>query len=145
MTQMSEPLAVSHPDVAPNRTTSQGEVRLAQVVQNLVGNALQHTTEEVLVSVSTRGEGDHVVLEVHNGGPPIPAEDLPRLFEPFKRGATARTGRGRSLGLGLYITSLIVEAHQGRIDVRSTEAEGTTFVVRLPRDGSTLQERGQHP
>jgi sigma-B regulation protein RsbU (phosphoserine phosphatase) len=107
--------------------------RLAQVVQNLVGNALQHTTEDAAVRVRTRGEARHVVLEVHNTGPAISTEDLPRLFEPFQRGRDARAGGGRSMGLGLHITSHIVQAHGGTIEVRSSEEEGTTFTVRLPR------------
>jgi phosphoserine phosphatase RsbU/P len=109
--------------------------RLAQVVQNLVVNALQHTTEEAPVRVRTWAEGEDAVLEVHNGGASIPAEDLPRLFEPFQRGSGARPDGGRSLGLGLHISYHLVQAHGGSIRVRSSAAEGTTFTVRLPRDG----------
>ncbi|WP_257450125.1 PAS domain-containing sensor histidine kinase [Archangium lipolyticum] len=109
--------------------------RLSQVVQNLVLNALQHTPEEAPVRVRTWGEGRDVVLEVHNGGAPIPAEDLPRLFEPFQRGRNARPDGGRSMGLGLHITYHLVQAHGGKISVRSSVNEGTTFTVRLPRDG----------
>ncbi|QRO02163.1 PAS domain-containing sensor histidine kinase [Archangium violaceum] len=109
--------------------------RLSQVVQNLVLNALQHTTEDVPVRVRTWGEGEEVVLEVHNGGSPIPAEDLPRLFQPFQRGRNARPDGGRSMGLGLHITYHLVQAHGGGIRVRSSADEGTTFTVRLPRDG----------
>ena len=119
--------------------------RLAQVVQNLVGNALQHTTQDIPVRVTTRGEGDDVVLEVHNGGPAIPSADLARLFEPFQRGRSSRNPTGRSLGLGLYITSLIVHAHRGTVGVRSCSEEGTIFTVRLPRDSTQLQERGTDP
>jgi PAS domain S-box-containing protein len=108
--------------------------RLSQVVQNLVGNALQHTTEDTLVRVRTQGEGPDVVLEVHNGGPPIPPEDLPRLFEPFQRGQNKRPDGGRSMGLGLHITHHLVQAHGGRVQVTSTAAEGTTFTVRLSRE-----------
>jgi signal transduction histidine kinase len=115
------------------------EDRLAQVLQNLVVNALQHTTEGTPVFVRTIGLAHEVVLEVHNGGVPIPAENLPRLFEPFHRGQTARRGGG-SLGLGLYITSRIVEAHAGSISVRSSVEEGTTFCVRLPRCHPTYEE-----
>jgi sigma-B regulation protein RsbU (phosphoserine phosphatase) len=120
--------------------------RLAQVVQNLVGNALQHTTETTLVRVTTRGDASHVFLEVHNDGPPIPSSDLPGLFEPFKRARSSqRATSGRSLGLGLYITSLIVDAHYGTVTVRSTSDEGTTFTVRLPREPPGSSERGQDP
>lgn len=99
---------------------------LAQVVSNLVGNALQHG--EGAVTVRVRGEEDVVVLDVHNRGPPIPPAVLPRIFEPFQRGESSM-----SLGLGLYISREIVRAHGGQMEVRSSAEQGTTFVVRLPR------------
>ncbi|PTL78593.1 PAS domain S-box protein [Vitiosangium sp. GDMCC 1.1324] len=108
------------------------EGRLAQVVTNLVGNALQHSPAGTPVRVSTWSEDSDVCLEVHNEGPPIHAELLPRLFEPYRRGPEAGEGRG-SLGLGLYITRQIVLGHRGTLEVRSTEMDGTTFTVRLPR------------
>jgi signal transduction histidine kinase len=108
------------------------EGRLAQVVTNLVGNALQHSPPGTPVRVSTWSEGPDVCLEVHNEGAPIPAELLPRLFEPYRQGPEAGEGRG-SLGLGLYITRQIVLGHQGTLEVRSRAGDGTTFTVRLPR------------
>ncbi|WP_257463488.1 PAS domain-containing protein [Archangium lipolyticum] len=108
--------------------------RLAQVVTNLVGNALQHSPEDSPVRVSTRSEGEHVLLEVHNenAGRAIPPELQSHLFEPYRRGPGAGASRG-SLGLGLFITRQIVLAHGGDIHVRSTPEEGTTFTVSLPR------------
>ena len=72
---------------------------------------------------------DEVVITVWNAGE-IPADVLPHVFEPF-RGTKSKRSTG--LGLGLYITQQIVEAHCGTIDVRSTATTGTSFVVRLPR------------
>jgi signal transduction histidine kinase len=106
--------------------------RLEQVVQNLVGNALQHTTEGTPVRVSTRGEPEQVVFEVHNAGPGIPREDQARLFEPFQRGKR-KGSSGRSMGLGLHITSHIAQAHGGTLELDSSDQRGTTFTVRLPR------------
>lgn len=108
--------------------------RLTQVVSNLIGNALQHGCEDSPVRVTARGDGTSVLLEVHNQGQPIPEHLLPVIFEPF-RGTTPGQRRfgGQSLGLGLWIAHEIVRAHGGTIDVRSTEGEGTTFTVRLPR------------
>jgi PAS domain S-box-containing protein len=103
--------------------------RIAQVISNLVGNALQHSDGEVTVIL--RGEEDFVLLETRNGGAPIPAEVLPYVFEPGRRG-DARAG---GLGLGLFIVRQIVLAHGGTIEARSTEGEGTTFTARLPRKG----------
>ncbi|MCY1078119.1 PAS domain S-box protein [Archangium lansingense] len=106
--------------------------RLAQVVTNLVGNALQHSPRSTPVRVSTRSEGEDVLLEVHNEGHPISPEVLPGLFEPYQRGPEAGARQG-SLGLGLFITRQIVLGHGGTIDVSSSEEDGTTFTVRLPR------------
>jgi PAS domain S-box-containing protein len=99
--------------------------RIAQVISNLVGNALQHSQGDVRVTL--RGDGDSVVLETWNGGPPIPPEVVPHLFEPGRRDA-----RSSGLGLGLFIVQQIVLAHGGHMDVRSGE-EGTVFRVALPR------------
>ncbi|MFY0577897.1 ATP-binding protein [Cystobacter fuscus] len=107
--------------------------RLAQVVTNLVGNALQHGPPGSPVRVFTRSEGASIVLEVHNEnkGNAIPPKVLSTLFEPYRRGPEAGANQG-SLGLGLFITRQIVLAHGGDIHVRSTPEEGTTFSVRLP-------------
>jgi PAS domain S-box-containing protein len=107
--------------------------RLAQVVTNLVNNALAYSPGGTPVRVETRAEDGSVLLRVHNEGKPIPPELLPRLFEPMTRGRHDGEAASRSVGLGLFIVSNIVRAHGGSIEVRSTEAEGTTFTVRLPR------------
>ncbi len=107
--------------------------RLAQVVTNLVTNALRYSIPGTPVRVSTRAEADAVFLEVHNLGKPIPGELLPHLFEAMKRGSHDVASSGRSVGLGLYIVQQIVHAHGGTVSVQSSEAEGTTFTVQLPR------------
>ncbi len=107
--------------------------RLAQVMANLMGNAVQHSPGDTPVRVVVRGEGDGVSFAVHNEGAPISAELLPMLFEPFQRGRETRAGAGGSLGLGLFISRQIVEAHGGRIEARSATGDGTTFTVWLPR------------
>jgi signal transduction histidine kinase len=106
--------------------------RLAQVIGNLLSNAFQHSPPGSTVCLTTRGDQDGVTIDVHNDGTPIPPDDLARLFEPFERGTDA-SASGRSIGLGLYISRQIIEAHAGRIEVRSVEAEGTRFTVWLPR------------
>ena len=102
--------------------------RMAQVVGNLVGNALQHGDGEVRVML--RGGPDSVVLETQNGGPAIPPEVLPWVFEPGRRGHVHSSG----LGLGLYIVQQIVLAHGGSISARSVPGE-TVFSAVLPRLG----------
>lgn len=113
--------------------------RVSQVLGNLVVNAVQHGREGMPIRTVVRGEPREVVLEVHNHGEPIPNELLPRIFDPFKTPAATATAtqdaakRKRSLGLGLYIVSQIAAAHEGRVEVRSTADEGTTFTVHWPR------------
>jgi signal transduction histidine kinase len=108
--------------------------RLAQVVVNLVTNALDHGDPEAPVRVRIAGEaaGD-VRVEVHNQGEPIAAEDLPFLFDPLRGGRRPRERSSRNLGLGLYIVDEIVRSHRGSIEVASTAEAGTTISVRLPR------------
>ncbi len=111
--------------------------RMAQVVSNLVGNALQHGARHAPVRVSVSGDDRTVVLAVENQGPAIAPELMPGLFEPFFRGPAPRdTSRGRGLGLGLYIVRQVVDAHGGTVDVDSSEERGTAFTVRLPRSSS---------
>ncbi len=110
--------------------------RIAQMVANLVANAAQHGDPDVPIRVSIRDEGDAIAIQVHNHGGSIPPETRGTLFEPLKQ--TPRSGTDRhkgssGLGLGLYIAKEIAVAHGGSIEVESTELEGTSFVVRLPR------------
>ncbi|MBE4750211.1 PAS domain-containing protein [Corallococcus sp. ZKHCc1 1396] len=107
--------------------------RLAQVVSNLVENALKYGPPEAPVRLVTRGLRHKVIIEVHNQGRPIPEALLPHLFEPFRQGPQTTRTLKMSYGLGLYIVREIVHAHGGTIEVASTEADGTTFTVTLPR------------
>jgi signal transduction histidine kinase len=122
--------------------TTEGDVsgnwdceRISQVLSNLLGNAVQHGAPQTTIRLTTRGEADAVVMEVHNWGPAIPEEGLSDIFNPFKR-LTTQEGPASptsSLGLGLYIADRIVIAHKGTITVTSSEEGGTLFAVRLPR------------
>ena len=106
--------------------------RIAQVVSNLVGNALAHGSPAKPVDVTIDGSGRDLLVAVRNDGPAIPPALLPVLFEPFRRGEGV-TSNPRGLGLGLYITREIVRAHGGTIEVASTDHGGTIFTVRVPR------------
>jgi len=112
--------------------------RVAQVLSNLVFNALQHGREGVPVRTTVRDAGSEVLLEVHNEGEPIPEELMPRLFDPFKRrpeDQRPHEGKSgtRSLGLGLHIVRQIALTHGGEVEVHSTAQEGTSFTVHWPR------------
>jgi signal transduction histidine kinase len=104
--------------------------RAAQIVSNLVANALNYSPQDTPVEVSVRENGDDVLLEVHNQGAAIAPDLLPRIFDAFQRGAG---GGGDGLGLGLYIVRRLVEAHGGSIEVRSEAPGGTRFSVRWPK------------
>jgi signal transduction histidine kinase len=106
--------------------------RLAQVLDNLVSNALKFTPEGGTVEVRTRSDGDVVTLEVEDTGIGIPVADQPRLFERFFRSSVADDQAIPGTGLGLAIVKAIVEAHSGRISIESREGKGTTFRVELP-------------
>ncbi len=107
--------------------------RLAQLVGNLVSNAIDHGDSGTPVRTRAIDEGDIVVLEVSNRGAPIPPDLLPTVFEAFRR-RTAGTAPSRGLGLGLFIAQQIVHAHGGTIEVESSAKDRTTtFTVRLPR------------
>jgi len=106
--------------------------RLAQVVSNLLGNALQHGDDSDAVEVKVDGtRSEAVVVTVENSGT-IPSDLLPQLFDPF-RGSQRQTGRTEGLGLGLYIVQQIVLAHGGSVEVKSGENNRTIFAVRIPR------------
>lgn len=110
--------------------------RLRQAISNLLGNAVQHGAESAPIELKVTGEGPEVVIVVHNGGPPIPPGELPRIFEPLVRGAGAehpKRNRPGSIGLGLYIAREVARSHGGRIDVTSSQEAGTAFTMRLPR------------
>jgi PAS domain S-box-containing protein len=107
--------------------------RLEQVLSNLLGNALLYGDPAKPVTVEAWADDLGVHLEVHNEGPPIPADIQPTLFDPFRRGERdSRTSKTAGLGLGLYISNEVVLAHGGTLELRSSPDEGTTFRVNLP-------------
>jgi two-component system sensor histidine kinase/response regulator len=116
--------------------------RLLQILSNLLSNAGQHGRPEGVVTARLDGRDPAtVVLDVHNGGA-IPASVRPSLFDPF-RGTRSRRDSSRGLGLGLFIVKEITEAHGGTVQVSSSEAEGTRFIVRLPRSSARASSAHQ--
>jgi len=106
--------------------------RIAQVITNLLTNAINYNREQGEVRVAIERKDGASVLTVSDSGQGITPEDLPHIFDRFYRGDTSRTNSSGSSGLGLAITKAIVEAHGGTIEVSSEVGKGTTFTVRLP-------------
>lgn len=108
--------------------------RLAQVIGNLLSNAIAYSPKNSTIHVTTDGfSDDAVTLIVQNDSKAIPDEMLPHLFEPMRRTSAELTNANRSVGLGLYIVKHIVEAHEGQVSVTSSDVEGTAVRVDLPR------------
>jgi signal transduction histidine kinase len=106
--------------------------RLGQVFSNLIANAIQHGTAQSPVAIRVLGvRHDCLRVEVRNRGT-IPADLLPRVFEPLARG-NRRSDRSQGLGLGLYISNQLVKAHGGQIEVLCTPDQETIFTAVLPR------------
>ena len=104
--------------------------RIAQLLDNLLANALRHGAVDQPVRVEARCKNERFELSVHNSGPPIAADKRARLFQPFSRTLSDEPGPG--LGLGLFIAAEIAKAHLGTLSVTSTDAEGTRFVFSMP-------------
>jgi signal transduction histidine kinase len=117
-------------ELAPVEISGDTE-RLAQVVTNLLANAIQYNRPDGEVRLGLISENGLAVLTVADNGTGIPAADLPRVFERFYRADASRTG-SLNTGLGLAICQAIVMAHAGTIEVVSEEKVGTKFTVRLP-------------
>jgi signal transduction histidine kinase len=119
--------------------------RVAQMLSNLIGNALQYSDDDGPVRVSVTNSDDAICIEVNNRGPIIPPDKLSSIFEPLVRGSTTdnRNGATRnSLGLGLFIAREIIHAHGGEVSVTSDAEDGTTFIVRMPRWPNGFESAG---
>jgi signal transduction histidine kinase len=128
-------LKAAHPgrdvrtELAFGRTVPMDRLRIAQMLSNLVSNAITHGTEDHPVTITGREVPGGIEICVRNHGKPIPAEQIDKLFLPFKRGDAVAGAQG--LGLGFYIALEIAKAHGGTISVVS-DAEQTSFTFRMP-------------
>ncbi len=133
--------------VAPNRPIDYSpngaifvpgdEVRLRQVLANLIQNTLQHTPPDTPVHVRVESGTDNATIEVRDEGPGMSSETAAHVFERFWRGDPSRNRASGGAGLGLAIVAAIADAHGGRAEVVSAPGEGATFRVVLPRTAPT--------
>ncbi|MCB0139938.1 MAG: ATP-binding protein, partial [Caldilineaceae bacterium] len=127
--QVGIALEVTTPPALP--TIIADPERLAQVLGNLVNNAIRYTKSGGVISLRAGLQGHAVLLHVQDTGAGIEADELPYIFDRFYRGDKSRSNSGES-GLGLAIAKSIVEAQGGTITVESTPGVGSTFIVALP-------------
>ncbi len=135
----SVPVSVQVP---PGLVVEGDPLRLAQVVDNLVVNALKFSPPGTEVVVAGGREAGEVWLEVRDRGTGVSEEELPRIFDRLFRSADAVRDQVPGAGLGLTIARAIVDAHRGRITATSTLGEGTTVRVVLPEAPSEIEETG---
>jgi signal transduction histidine kinase len=108
------------------------EARMAQVLSNLLSNALRYTPAGGVIEMEAARDGDRVTLAVRDTGPGIDPEDLPLVFNRFYRADKSRAEENGESGLGLAIARAIVEAHGGQVEARSEgQGRGSTFVIQL--------------
>lgn len=94
---------------------------------------MDHGDPKLPITVTVTGHDDDVRVEVHNFGEPIPPSALQSIFKPLVQLSSSADHRREHLGLGLFIAKELVERHNGRMSVRSSADEGTTFYFALPR------------
>jgi signal transduction histidine kinase len=143
LTGGARPFEVRCPEALP--PVSADPDRVAQVLDNLLSNALKYGAAGTPITVNVEARQDEVAVSVTNSGSGIAPEELPRLFRRFHRTDEARRSGVKGIGLGLYITRELVEAHGGRIDAESEPGRlarptATTEGGRsCPRDADTLR------
>ncbi len=121
-------------DFPPNFPVIMGdETRLAQVLSNLVSNAIKYSTEGGEIRISGETRPDHVIICVSDQGPGIDAEDIPHVFERFYR-STSAARNTKGTGLGLFLAKAVVDAHGGKIWVDPAYREGARICFSLPRE-----------
>jgi signal transduction histidine kinase len=143
-TEMLEKDVTVHPALPPLPLIVADKQLMTILVRNLVSNAIKFSHQGGRVDLVAREQGNHLVLEVMDQGIGIPAEEIPDLFQKFRRLPGAQAAGTEGSGLGLVLAKEAAEAHNGTIAVRGEEGEGSCFTVRLPlRPSSREPDRVQ--
>ena len=119
--------------IAPGPVVVEGDdLRLRQVMGNLVRNALVHTPQLSAIDISVSTVDSIGRMSVTDHGPGLRADEMERIFEPFFRADPSRSRDSGGAGLGLSIVNAVVTAHGGQVRVKETTGGGATFEVELP-------------
>ena len=108
--------------------------KIEQAMSNILGNAIEHTVAGTSVSVELKEVDEKIVFSVQDRGSGISREAMKKLFVPFSKAGSVKTGGEKSTGLGLTITRKIIDAHHGEIVAESEEGKGTTFTMILSKE-----------
>ena len=107
-------------------------IHITNVVYNLLDNAVKYCTTKPFISITTKNERNYLVIEIKDNGIGIRKEDLKMIFDKFYRVSTGNIHDIKGFGLGLFYVKLIINEHNGSIDVKSKIGEGSTFIIKLP-------------
>ena len=130
--QTRHPIVLSFPQDFP--VIPGDEIRLRQVIENLLTNAIKYSPENKTITVGGRFTEKSVTVFIRDEGAGIPKDQIDKVYERFYRIDDNLTSRTHGAGLGLYLVKVIVEAHGGEISVKSQVGSGSTFFFTLPRD-----------
>ncbi len=123
------------------------ELRLLQVLDNLIGNAIKFSPAKTHVVISTSADNEQILCEVADEGPGLSLQDQAHLFQPYQSLSNKPTGNEQSTGLGLAICKELIALHQGDIGARNNPEGGATFWIRVPirpgpaQDAAALESR----
>lgn len=110
-------------------------ILIKQIIVNIIENALKYSPNNTRVFVTTEDKDDEVILQVRDEGIGISQKDLPYVFDRYFRSQSAKTTSTKSSGLGLYLAKEFTKLHGGRLQASSEEGKGSTFTLRLPKNG----------
>ncbi len=146
--EVIDELSISNPDCFKMKTHGKceghwDESGLRRIVENLITNAIKYGEENKSITISLTQDQESAELSVHNFGKAIPPEDVPILFEQYRRMKSSENKTG--WGLGLTMIKGMVDAHKGSIIVESDNTKGTTFKIKLPKDErSSIEDQVPH-
>jgi two-component system phosphate regulon sensor histidine kinase PhoR len=117
---------------AQNFEIQADSVHITNVIYNLLDNAIKYCEGKAMIHIQTRNDKNGLLIEISDNGIGIKKENLKMIFDKFYRVPTGNVHDVKGFGLGLFYVKLIIEAHQGKIDVKSAPGKGTTFTIWLP-------------
>jgi len=115
-------------------TTAYDDIKIKEVLDNLVGNAIKFSPPDTEVKVSTKYDNNYITVEIKDNGFGLTEDEVSKAFDKGSKLSTKPTGNEKSSGLGLWIAKKIVEEHDGKVWVKSKKGIGSTFAFKIPAD-----------